>query len=46
MKRVDTSIRTFRQATGLACFASESGLGIRPVLVAAEFNIDNSKHSP
>ena len=45
MKRVDTSIRTFRQATGLACLRAIEQ-GFRALVFAADFNIDNTKHSP
>jgi hypothetical protein len=46
MKRVDTSIRTFEQATGLAGFARESEVVIWLNDTLAEFSIDKGKHSP
>jgi len=41
MKRTDTSIRTFRQATSLA-----GGGGFPDIAGPPEFSIDKDKHSP
>jgi len=46
MKRVDTSIRTFRQATGLAGFVRESEVGVSLTDIQVEFSVDKGKHSP
>ena len=45
MKPVDTSIRTFRQATGLAG-SPENQNQLFPLPTLAEFSIDKGKHSP